>query len=148
MRRALVWFRNDLRTTDHPGFTACSDAECLLPLYIYPERFFSTTSFGFAKTGPFRAAFLIESVNELRQSLLGRGSDLLVCRGEPAAIIPRLAELYRLDELWYQEEPGTEEAEEAGAVERAVRMPFPAPERLSPLPVRIEDIQQAAGTSA
>jgi deoxyribodipyrimidine photo-lyase len=121
MSRALVWFRCDLRTADHAALSACADAKRLLPVYIYPQRFFEATPFGFAKTGAFRAAFLIESVNQLREALRIAGSDLVVCQGDPAVIIPRLMELHDLSELWYQDEPGTEEAEEAEAVESGIR---------------------------
>ncbi|HRG08431.1 MAG TPA: SDR family oxidoreductase, partial [Cyclobacteriaceae bacterium] len=44
------------------------------------------TSFGFPKTGRYRAQFIIESVHDLRQSLRKLGSDLIVRIGKPEEV--------------------------------------------------------------
>lgn len=41
---------------------------------------------GIAKTGPYRANFLLESVADLRQRLRDRGSDLIVRMGKPEEV--------------------------------------------------------------
>lgn len=117
----IVWFRNDLRVSDHPALAAAAetppDGDTLLPVFIFPARLFSTTSFGFARVGPHRAQFLLETLEDLRRALQDRGSDLLVFRGEPGRILPALARGYGATEIHFQDEAGTEEAAEVAALE-------------------------------
>ncbi|HZG39280.1 MAG TPA: deoxyribodipyrimidine photo-lyase, partial [Nodosilinea sp.] len=87
----LVWFRNDLRLHDHqPLDQALRTGQTVLPVYCFDPRQFGQTSFGFPKTGAYRAQFLLESVANLRQSLQALGSDLVVRVGQPEVIIPDL----------------------------------------------------------
>ena len=143
----LVWFRNDLRVTDHPALAEYNAgpgqgdarsrgeavefgsaagihheqaAPVLLPVYIFPPRFFSTTSFGFPKVGAHRAQFLIETVQDLQRALQQRGSDLIVAQGPPAAVLTALIRRFSVDEIWYQDEGGTEEAAEVAELQAAI----------------------------
>ncbi|MGA1474198.1 MAG: DASH family cryptochrome [Prochlorothrix sp.] len=97
MSAILLWYRNDLRLRDHQALHYAlnllknrTDRQ-LLPLYCFDPRQFGATSFGFPKTGAFRAQFLWESVADLRQDLQNHGADLVVRWGEPEQIIPELA---------------------------------------------------------
>ncbi len=92
-RRAIVWFRQDLRLHDNEAMsTALRMAEEIIPVYVFDERVFTgKTRFGFPKTGKFRAKFIIESVADLRQNLQKLGSDLLVRVGKPEIIISDIA---------------------------------------------------------
>ena len=60
-KRAIVWFRNDLRLHDNEALTeALRNAEEIMPVYIFDERVFGgETQFGFPKTGRFRCQFEI-----------------------------------------------------------------------------------------
>lgn len=97
MTIALLWYRNDLRLTDHQAlhqalaYLQAQPQGQLLPLYCFDPRHFATTAFGFPKTGAFRAQFLWESVAGLRRALRGQGMDLVVRWGEPERVIPALA---------------------------------------------------------
>ncbi len=84
-RRAVIWFRNDLRLHDNEALCeALKMADEVIPVYVFDERLFKgSTRFGFRKTGPYRARFITESVAELRQSLRGLGSELYVRCGRP-----------------------------------------------------------------
>lgn len=107
---ALVWLRNDLRLHDHEAFTkACRDAEYVLPVYCFDPRQFGTTSYGFPKTGAFRIQFLLESLQELRSNLQGRGGNLLVRTGRPEDILPALAQNIGAQAVYYHEEATDEE---------------------------------------
>ncbi len=78
-KRILIWYRRDLRLHDHePMYQALQQKAQVIPLYCFDERQFTTTSFGFPKTGAFRAQFLLESVAELRNSLRQLGSKRLL----------------------------------------------------------------------
>lgn len=91
--RLVVWFRNDLRLHDNPVLTnalAHRGAKEVLPCYIFDPRQYCTTKFGSAKTGQYRAKFMLESVADLRASLRAIGSDLLVGVGKPEVLLPML----------------------------------------------------------
>lgn len=92
-RRALVWFRQDLRLHDNEAVTtALRMADEVVPMYVFDERIFKgQTRFGFPKTGRYRARFLLESVENLRDNLRSVGSDLIIRVGKPEYIIPEIA---------------------------------------------------------
>jgi deoxyribodipyrimidine photo-lyase len=113
----LIWYRTDLRLHDHePLHQAVQQRSQVIPLYCFDPRQFGQTSFGFAKTGAFRAQFLQESVADLRQSLRSRGSDLLVRQGLPEQIIPDLVQQLGISAVYYHEEVTSEER----AIEQAL----------------------------
>jgi deoxyribodipyrimidine photo-lyase len=92
-RRAIVWFRSDLRLHDNEAITnALRMADEVIPIYVFDERIFLGKSrFGFSKTSRFRAKFIIESVADLRTNLRKIGSDLIVRTGKPEQILSELA---------------------------------------------------------
>lgn len=92
-RRALVWFRYDLRLHDNEALTsAMRMAEEVIPVYVFDERVFNgKTRFGFPKTGKFRANFILESVADLRENLRKAGSDLIVRTGYPENVLSDIA---------------------------------------------------------
>jgi deoxyribodipyrimidine photo-lyase len=84
-QRAIVWFRRDLRLSDHPALSeAVASAVDVLPLYVLDERLL-------AKAAPARAWFLHGALAALDRSLRERGSGLLVRSGDPAELVPRAA---------------------------------------------------------
>ena len=92
-RRAIVWFRQDLRLHDNEAITtALRMADEVIPVYVFDERVFTgKTRFGFPKTGKHRAKFILESVADLRQNLRNLGSTLVVRVGKPEWIIADIA---------------------------------------------------------
>ncbi|MEM1119246.1 MAG: DASH family cryptochrome [Bacteroidota bacterium] len=92
-KRVIVWFREDLRLHDNEALTeALRTAEEVIPVFVFDERVFQgQTKFGFQKTGPHRAKFLIESIQDLRSSLKALGTNLVVRVGKPEAEIFQLA---------------------------------------------------------
>lgn len=87
----IVWFRSDLRLHDHAALEyAVKHSSGVLPLYCFDPRQFGKTSFGFARTGRYRAEFLIEAVEQLRERLRKIGSDLIVREGKPEDVIVEL----------------------------------------------------------
>lgn len=116
--RILIWYRTDLRLHDHePLHRAVQHRSLVFPLYCFDPRQFEQTAFGFAKTGGFRAQFLLESVADLRHSLRSVGSDLLVRSGQPEWVIPKLVEQLAISAVYYHPEVTAEEL----AVEQALR---------------------------
>jgi deoxyribodipyrimidine photo-lyase len=108
--KVLVWFRNDLRITDHqPLFSASRSSTLVIPLYCLDPRHFGSTSYGFPKTGVWRAKFLLESLQDLRENLRSIGSDLLVRVGYPELIIPELCQELVITAIYFHGEVTSEE---------------------------------------
>ncbi|MEL6776463.1 MAG: DASH family cryptochrome [Cyanobacteria bacterium J06597_16] len=119
--RILLWFRNDLRLHDHePLHRALEDNAEIISLYCFDPRHFSETSFGFPKTGAYRAQFLIETVADLRKALQARGSDLVIRQGKPEDEIPTLVKAMNIDAVYWHEEVTQEETDVERAVEKAL----------------------------
>ena len=92
-RRAIIWFRNDLRLHDHEALGLLANTvDVLAPVYCLDPRQFEIQPLGFPRLGPLRARFLIECLEDLRIGLEARGSGLYVALGEPEKVIPRLAQ--------------------------------------------------------
>lgn len=124
MKRTLVWFRNDLRIHDNEALAeAFKDGE-VLPVYIFDERQFGETYFGLKKTGAFRAQFLRESINDLKESLQRLDGDLYVDKGKPEELIPMLVEEYNIDQVFYHEEVTSEELAVEEAIEESLKVPL------------------------
>lgn len=79
---AVVWFRRDLRVADQPTFLAAADAaDRALALFVLDPALL-------APSGAARANFLFGCLRELDEALGGR---LLVVKGDPADVVPRIA---------------------------------------------------------
>ena len=119
--RILLWLRNDLRLHDHePLHRALEQKAQVIPLYCFDPRHFGETSFGFPKTGAYRAKFLLETVADLREGWRSRGSNLIIRQGKPEAEIPALVEALNIDAVYWHEEATSEETDVDQAVEKAL----------------------------
>lgn len=118
--RVIVWFRQDLRLHDNEALTdALKNGEEVIPIYVFDERVFTgKTRFGFPKTGKYRANFIIESVNDLRQRLRALGSELYVRVGKPEEEIFSIAREARTSWVFCNRERTEEEIEVQDALER------------------------------
>ena len=75
MKTAVVWFKTDLRLHDNETLVkAILQSETIIPVYCFDESHFTTTPFGFKKTGDFRTQFLFESLLDLEANLRDRKS--------------------------------------------------------------------------
>jgi len=122
--RILIWYRNDLRLHDCEPLHRASDrllaASHIVPVYCFDPRQFGTTSYGFPKTGAFRAQFLLESVADLRTSLRAINSDLIIRTGLPEVILPALAEEFGATAIYFSKEVTAEEVAVETALQAAV----------------------------
>ena len=58
MKRALVWFRNDLRMSDNPALAAAvRHAEEVLPVHVLDPRQIGPSPQGLERLGPWRQVF-------------------------------------------------------------------------------------------
>jgi deoxyribodipyrimidine photo-lyase len=114
------WFRNgDLRLHDNPALHTSSsicqktNSDCV-PVFCYDPRIFgdaARSEFGSLKCGPKRAKFILEAVQDLRQSLEKKGSKLLIANARPEDVFKELesAVTERRTKVVYQDEVCTEE---------------------------------------
>ncbi|MGB3297666.1 MAG: DASH family cryptochrome [Phormidesmis sp.] len=120
--RILIWLRNDLRLHDHePLHRALEQKAEVIPLYCFDPRQFAKTSFGFPKTGAYRAKFLLETVADLREGWRSRGSNLIIRQGKPETEIPALVKALNIDAVYWHEEVTPEENDVDKAVEKALK---------------------------
>jgi deoxyribodipyrimidine photo-lyase len=91
----ILWFRQDLRLADNPALVAAvATGRPIAPLFILHE----------ASDGrPWGAAslwWLDKSLRALAADLEARGSRLILRRGDPAAIVPALAQELGAEVFW------------------------------------------------
>lgn len=110
-RRAIVWFRLDLRLHDNEALQdAMRNAYEVIPVFVFDDRVFKgKTSFGFPKTGKYRAKFILESVADLRQSLRKLNSDLIIRVGNAEEILFDLAKATKTSWIFCNRERTQEE---------------------------------------
>lgn len=117
----LVWFRNDLRIHDNEILLeATLKASIILPVYFVDPRYFIETNYKTQKTGNFRAQFILESLQNLKESLKNLGGDLLIIKGKPEELIPELCKKYQIDEVYHHREVAIEETNISSDVEDAL----------------------------
>ena len=117
--KAIIWFRNYLRLHVNEALVRATEhVKEVYPVYVLDERMFGKTSFGFSKTGSHRAIFLLESLAVLRERLRSKGSDLIIRKGKPEEIIPRLAAEIGAKGVFAHQEVTSEETKVEDALER------------------------------
>ena len=78
---ALLWFRRDLRLADHPALLAAREAaDTVLPVFVFDDRLWGPS-------GNPRRRFLLDCLEDLREQT---GGALVLRRGDPAQVIPKL----------------------------------------------------------
>jgi cryptochrome len=95
---AIHWFRKGLRLHDNPALCAAVDgAEAVFPLFVIDPWFACPD-----KVGMRRSHFLLQSLQDLDNSLRTRNSQLFVARGKPEEVIPRLIEKWQATLLTFE----------------------------------------------
>jgi deoxyribodipyrimidine photo-lyase len=86
--RWLFWHRRDLRLADNLGLAAAAAASpALTGVFVLDPAILSAPDMA-----PARVWFLLESLAELQRRWRQAGSRLLVLEGDPAVVLPHLAE--------------------------------------------------------
>ena len=120
MSTGLIWYRNDLRVSDHEALrTACENHKNIIAVYCFDPRHYEDTVYGFPKTGKFRAKFLIETLRDLQENLENLNIPLLIFKEKPEAIIPELITEYEIEKLYFQKEWTKEESDVENALKAA-----------------------------
>ena len=86
-RPCIVWFRDDLRLSDHPSLSAAvASGAPVIALYVFDE-----TSPGPRPLGAASRWWLAQSLKSLRAQLHDKGCALVLRRGAAVQIVPALA---------------------------------------------------------
>lgn len=97
----LVWFKRDLRTTDHPALSRAAGLGSVLPLYIVEPDYWALPD-----TSARQWEVTAESLIDLRNDLAALGAPLVVRVGETVSVLSRLCRLYRIRTIVSHEETG------------------------------------------
>ncbi|MGF1490918.1 MAG: FAD-binding domain-containing protein [Microcoleaceae cyanobacterium] len=85
MNRTIVWFRRDLRISDHaPLYRATKRGE-VIPVFILDSALLHHP-----ETGAARVAFMLDCLQKLDQDLQERGGRLILRFGDPVEVLPKL----------------------------------------------------------
>ncbi|WP_035467708.1 DASH family cryptochrome [Algoriphagus mannitolivorans] len=119
--RIAVWFRNDLRLHDHEALSkAIQQGEEIIPVVCVDPRMFFQTDLGFPKTGAIRAKFLMEAIQNLRDSLRKIGGDLIILNGKPEEALKDFAVQYQIKAVFFSKEVTSEERSVEKSLEKAL----------------------------
>ena len=111
-KTAIVWFRNDLRVTDNFSLSRAREENGrVVGIYCLDPRHFAPTPYGFPKTNKFRARFLLESLEELKEQLSRINISLVVVHDSPENVIPEWVERLEASVIYCQREWTQEEVE-------------------------------------
>ena len=118
MKTSIVWFKTDLRVNDNETlFTAIAKSDSIIPVYCFDENHYADTTYGFKKTGSFRAQFILQSLIDLDQNLRKLGSGLLILKGKPEEEIIRIAKQYNVHKVYAKKEVAYEEKQTESKVQ-------------------------------
>jgi deoxyribodipyrimidine photo-lyase len=93
MKKAIYWFRQDLRLSDNPALSAAASDSEVLPIYILDDVNAGEYSMGAASR-----SWLHHSLIALNKQLKGK---LKVYKGDPANILLEIAKNYSVDSIYW-----------------------------------------------
>ncbi|MEQ2277371.1 Cryptochrome-2 [Xenotaenia resolanae] len=109
---SVHWFRKGLRLHDNPALQeALSGADTVRCVYVLDPWFA-----GAANVGINRWRFLLESLEDLDNSLKKVNSRLFVIRGQPTEVFPRLFKEWNVTRLTFEYDPEPYGKERDGAI--------------------------------
>jgi deoxyribodipyrimidine photo-lyase len=88
----LFWHRRDVRLSDNVGLAAAADRGPVVPCFVFDDDVLE-------HAGAPRVRYLLDSLATLRDDYRDRGSDLVIARGDPASVIPDVADALGADRV-------------------------------------------------
>lgn len=96
----VFWFRRDLRVEDNIGFSAClSKGLPCIPIFIFDDEEFEKL-----KTANKRLKFIQNTLETLKNKLLGLGLELCIEYAQPISIIKKLSKDFEIVSVFANEE--------------------------------------------
>ncbi len=120
-KTGIVWFTNDLRLHDNPALTsAIGECHEIVPVFILDRVQMGKDRYGNLKTGPFRAHFLIQSLQDLSANLRLKGSSLIVRKGNTPEILLEITQKYQAEKLYSARQIWHEEVQREEKVKKVL----------------------------
>src|SRR3954451_18571931 len=89
---SIVWFRDDLRLSDHPALHAAAETGApVICLYVHDEESRMLQPPNARPLGAAARWWLAQSLRALQRELSGLGASLRLCRGPAAKVVAELA---------------------------------------------------------
>ena len=99
----IVWFKRDLRVTDHRPLVSAAEAGLVIPLYIVENELWQQ-----ADMSGRHWDFIAESLVELRENLKRCGQPLVVRTGDVVDVLDELRARGFISGLWSHQETGND----------------------------------------
>ncbi|MEO1209193.1 MAG: deoxyribodipyrimidine photo-lyase [Cyanobacteria bacterium J06638_20] len=85
MKRTVVWFRRDLRVSDHAPLHRAAMRGAVIPVFVLDRALL-----WHPETSVARVAFMLNCLRSLDQDLRDRGGRLILRYGDPVEVLPQL----------------------------------------------------------
>lgn len=105
----LWWVRKELRLSDNPALCKAATTNKLLPVFVLRQDWLEGEQYGIQRFSAKRLKFLLEALTNLKRALRERGSGLLFRVGDPAVILPEIAEQHNVSRVVATSEVADEE---------------------------------------
>lgn len=92
----IVWYRGDLRIHDHPALAkAVQEADHVVPVFILDKKLLTKNR------SSNRNRFLLECLQDLKESLMSKGGNLVIRDGNPSSVLKTLADETSAGSIYY-----------------------------------------------
>ena len=113
MKKAIYWFRKNLRIDDNPSlYNAINDNEELICIYIKNYSIYNPYGIDLGNMGSFRKKFLDESVLDLKNNLKEIGIHLYIFDGDLIEVFKEIKSKYLSNKIYASKEVGWYEEKE------------------------------------
>ena len=111
--KSLVWFRNDLRINDNLALNSALLAPGkVIGFYCFNLSMFKMTNLGFPRIDKFRAKFLLETIENLKEDLKKINVTLIIKIGDPVEELTKIISQQKIKNIFFQKEWTQEEVDE------------------------------------
>ena len=96
----LFWFRRDLRIGDNVGlYNALNSGKKVLPVFVFDKNILKKIPKSDA-----RIDFIYKNLQKMQLEFYKYGSSMLVAKGNPIELIPKLCEKYKIESVYTNED--------------------------------------------
>ena len=95
MSGTIVWFRRDLRVSDHAPLYRAVLRGSVIPVFVFDRALLHHP-----ETAPARVAFMLDCLHHLDQDLRQRGGRLILRYGDPVEVLPQLVRETQADGIY------------------------------------------------
>ncbi|MGB7251296.1 MAG: FAD-binding domain-containing protein [Phormidesmis sp.] len=95
MNRTIVWFRRDLRMSDHEPLYRAARRGMVIPVFVFDRALLLHP-----ETGSGRVRFMLSCLAALDQDLRSRGGRLILRAGDPVSVLPQLIKNTQADGIY------------------------------------------------